>query len=236
MERSLLSFLVTLLSLSLVGLAVPTWMPDEYPPDLITVVNSHSSGGQYYLKSSTDQGKYLPLWGRASIDNFAISAGEEGDCRVDRNLYWPTYSKNHESFAPNFFIRGGDLYSMTNETHILQVVALNITDHHTEHYQATRDNPPSAHAVGHEIIYGPTVRYKLQLVEPKKVYKNTGEGEGKYAVGKWSWYGPILLYSFGPHHKDVKGTLFYTCMDGVYLDIHRLVPFFFIDEWCLEIW
>lgn len=205
MERSLLSLFITILSFSLVGFAVPTWMPDEYPPDLITVVNPHSSGGQYYLKSSTDQ-------------------GEEGDCRVERNLYWPTYSKNHGSFAPNFFIRGGDLYSMTNETHILQVVALNFTDHNTDHYHATQGNPPSAHAVGHDIISGPTTRYKLQLVEPKKAVANTGVGEGKYAYGKWSWYGPILLYAFGPQHKDLKGTLFYTCKDGVYLDIHSGPP------------
>ncbi|CAG8591996.1 4733_t:CDS:2 [Acaulospora colombiana] len=143
----------------LVGFAVPTWMPDEYPPDLITVVNPHSSGGQYYLKSSADQGL-------------------EGDCRVERNLYWPTYSNNHDSFAPNFFIRGGDLYSMTNETHILQVVALNFTDHNTDHYQPSSGNPPSAHAITHDIISGPTTRYKLQLVDPKKAIANTGVGEG----------------------------------------------------------
>lgn len=131
--------------------------------------------------------------------------GLDGDLYV-QHANTPAYSEDHRHFAPNFFVRGGDLYSMTNATHILQVVALNLTY-----------NPSD------EEYQGPKFRYKLQLVDPGRARSNTGVGVGKYAPGKYSWYGPILLYSFGPRHKDRKGTLFYSCIDGVYVDIHGYV-------------
>lgn len=194
MSRSLLLWLSSLLSLSLLVIALPTYLQDEYLlPDLITVVNKDSGGGRYYLKSFAEPGL-------------------EGDCTVQKHEHGPTYSKDHEMFAPKFFVKGGDLYSMTNSTHILKIVALNITalEHYTE-YETDHRQPPSS-------------RYKLQMVDPQKAKKNTGVGKMQYAPGIWSWYGPILLYSFGPQHEELKGSLFYSCPDGVYVDVHNGPP------------
>jgi hypothetical protein len=42
---------------ALLAFALPTWLQDEYLPDLITAVNQDSSGGHYYLRSSAPIGK-----------------------------------------------------------------------------------------------------------------------------------------------------------------------------------
>lgn len=59
MSRSLLLWLSSLLSLSLLVIALPTYLQDEYLlPDLITVVNKDSGGGRYYLKSFAEPGEH----------------------------------------------------------------------------------------------------------------------------------------------------------------------------------
>ncbi|KAG8802854.1 hypothetical protein FRC17_006325 [Serendipita sp. 399] len=191
------SLLVSLFCLIWAVSAIPTWIQDEYEPDLVTAVNYDSSGGDYYLKSSA-----LP--------------GHEGDCVVHR-AHSPRYSKDHEQFAPNFFVKGGDLFAMTNSTHILQAVALTYMDHKAHHY--VWKPLPGSSGRGPELTDEPTLRYKLQLVDPSKARKNTGRKENQYAPGKWSWSGPILLYDFGAQHAQAKGCLFYSCHGDVYVDI-----------------
>lgn len=147
----------------------------------------------------------------------------EGDCVIERSWYTHRYAKEDERFAPNFFIRGGELYSVTNSSHVMRVVALRILDHDTEHY-----HPEYKGEHGQEPMTtkGPFVRYKLQLVDPHKARTNAGPDINKYAHGTFSWGGPILLYSFTPEHETkYKGSLFYACSDGgIYVDVHNFPP------------
>ncbi|KAG8755456.1 hypothetical protein FRC14_004038 [Serendipita sp. 396] len=196
------SLLISLFCWTWMISAIPTWMQDDYEPDLVTVVNYDSSGGDYYLKSSA-----LP--------------GQDGDCIIQRASS-TRYSKDHERFAPNFFVKGGNLYAMTNNTHVLQAVALTILDKNTHHY--VHKPRPGEQGRGPELTDEPTLRYKLQLVDTTVARKNTGVVEKKYAPGKWSWSGPILLYDFGPQHVQTKGCLFYSCHDGVYVDVNGGAP------------
>lgn len=148
----------------------------------------------------------------------SILTGLEGDAIV-RNASWDgeAFKKEHEDFAPHFFIRDGDLYSMTNSTHLLRVAVMNITDPDVKYIINDYNYVPGD--AQHQARFTTTTkqRYKLKLIEPAKYDSNVGQGEGKYLTGSWSWQGPILLYAF---QGVPKGVLFYSCDDGVFAGAH----------------
>lgn len=154
--------------------------------------------------------------------------GDEGHTVVRK--YWDVaaYSKENEEFAPKFFIRGGDLYSMTNNTHMLRVAIHNQTDPDVKYPVPNYDDNGvvgSGDSQQTRFVSGPKQRYKLKLVETSKFDRNVGVGEGKYLAGSWAWHGPILVYTF-----HLTGSLFYSCWDGVYLDVQLYVYCYMLSQ------